>query len=48
MNSNVFAERDTKQNGGKLQIISGKFLNNVIYDIRQISTNGVIFTEILS
>ena len=36
MNSNVFAERDINQNGGKLQIISDKFPNNVIDDVRQI------------
>ena len=48
MNSNVFVERDTNQNGGKLQVISEKFLNSVIDDVRQISRNRVIIIEIIS
>ena len=48
MNSNVFVERDTNQNGEKLQVISEKFLNSVIDDVRQISRNRVIIIEIIS
>ena len=48
MNSNVFVERDTNQNDGKLQVISEKFLNSAIDDVRQISRNRVIIIEIIS
>ena len=32
---------------GKLQIISGKFQNNVISDVKQILSNDIIAREIL-
>ena len=38
----TFLKSEKLENSGKLQIISGKFQNNVINNVKQISNNSVI------
>lgn len=38
----TFLKSEKLENSGKLQIINGKFQNNVINNVKQISSNSVI------
>ena len=38
----TFLKSEKLENSGKLQIINGKFQNNVINNVQQISSNSVI------
>ena len=46
MDFNVFVEQEITNISGKLQIISGKSQNNVLNNVKQVSSNGVIIYRI--